>query len=134
MICPGCGTENRDSNPRCTFCGRDLHPVEDDPRFSSRDQVPQPVPQPPPAGPYGPATQRIPNYLVPSILTTLCCCLPTGIVALIYAAQVNGKLARGDVVGATHASRNARTWCWISFAIGISLLVLTQFTDMGNGA
>jgi hypothetical protein len=52
----------------------------------------------------------IPNYLWQSILATLCCCLPFGVVALVFAAQVNSKLAAGDVAGAQAASRSARTW------------------------
>ncbi|MDQ3940338.1 MAG: CD225/dispanin family protein, partial [Actinomycetota bacterium] len=132
MLCPGCGTENKDSNYRCTFCGRELHATEDDPRFRKREPVPPPVAQPVPTGPFGPSTQRIRSYLVPSIFATLCCCLPTGVVALVYAVQVNGKLARGDFVGATRASNNARTWCLISFVLGISLFAVSQFTNLGN--
>src|SRR5262249_40218583 len=37
-----------------------------------------------------------PNYLVPSILVTLCCCLIGGIIAIVHAAQVNSKWAAGD--------------------------------------
>jgi hypothetical protein len=61
----------------------------------------------------------VPNYLVQSILVTLFCCLIGGIVSIIYAAQVNGKLAAGDVRGAIEASNNAKTWCWVSFGIGL---------------
>lgn len=62
---------------------------------------------------------NIPNYLVQSILVTLCCCLPGGIVAIIYAASVNGKIASGDLAGARVASDNAKKWCWISFGVGV---------------
>src|SRR5438093_12052328 len=31
----------------------------------------------------------VPNYLIQAILVTLCCCLPFGIPAIVYAAQVN---------------------------------------------
>jgi hypothetical protein len=58
------------------------------------------------------------SYLVPAILVTIFCCLPPGIAAIVYAAQVNSKLELGDVAGARNASRNARLWCWVSFAIG----------------
>ena len=61
----------------------------------------------------------VPNYLVQAILCTLFCCLPFGIVAIVFAAQVNGHLAAGNHQAAASASANARTWCWISFWLGI---------------
>lgn len=61
----------------------------------------------------------IPNYLVQSILVTLCCCLPGGIVAIVYAAQVNTKLGVGDFAGAQEASDKAKMWCWVSFGVGL---------------
>ena len=140
MFCPGCGTENDDRNRNCKFCGRDLHPVPD-PTYGDQEQA-SPPPQPTfstgPGGPppgmggYSGAAPRIPTYLVPSILTTLFCCLPAGVVGIIYAAQVNGKLARGDVAGAASASRRAKTWCWVSFGLGITLVVITMATGSGT--
>lgn len=69
--------------------------------------------------------QSIPNYLVQAILTTICCCLPFGIVAIVYAAQVNGKVAAGDMAGAQAASKNAKMWCWIAFGCGIVLWIIS---------
>jgi len=71
-----------------------------------------------PASPV-PYTPHVPSYLLPAILTTLCCCLPFGIVAIVYAAQVNGKLQAGDIAGAQASSRNALMWSWISVAVGV---------------
>lgn len=72
---------------------------------------------PPPVGPSAPP----PNYLVQAILTTLLCCLPFGVVAIVYAAQVNSKFAARDFVGAKAASDSARMWCWISFGLGLAV-------------
>lgn len=60
-----------------------------------------------------------PNYLVQSILVTLCCCLWFGIPAIVYAAQVNSKYQYGDFQGAIAASENAKKWCWIAFIVGL---------------
>ena len=82
--------------------------------------APPPVGSPPPFGSHGaipPGT--VPNYLVQSILVTLCCCLPLGVVAIVYASQVNSKLAVGDHQGAVNSSNNAKKWCWIAFGLGI---------------
>jgi hypothetical protein len=61
----------------------------------------------------------VPNYLTQSILCTLLCCWPLGIVAIVNAAQVNNKLATGDSEGAQKASDRARLWCWLSFLLGL---------------
>ena len=61
---------------------------------------------------------KVPNYLAPAILTTLCCCLPLGIPAIVYSAQVSSKLQAGDIAGAAKSSASARIWCWIAFGAG----------------
>jgi hypothetical protein len=62
---------------------------------------------------------QVPNYLVQAILVTIFCCLPFGIVSIVFAAQVNGKVAAGDVAGAREVSNKARTWAWVSFWLGL---------------
>lgn len=52
---------------------------------------------------------QIPNHLVWAILATLFCCLPGGIVSIVYAAQVNGKIAAGDLAGARDSSDRRRS-------------------------
>ena len=76
-------------------------------------------PSAPPLSPSGVPAEKVPNYLVQAILCTLCCCLPLGIVAIVYAAQVNTKFSAGDYTGAQEASKKAKMWCWISFGLGI---------------
>ena len=67
---------------------------------------------------------HFPNYLVQAILVTIFCCLIPGIVAIIYAAQVNGKLAAGDIPGAQQASNNAKTWSWLAFGLGLAVVFI----------
>ena len=74
------------------------------------------------AGPV--AHERIPNYLVQSILVTILCCWPFGIPAIVYAAKVDGLVARGDIAGAMEASKKAKTWAWVSFGSGMVFVVL----------
>jgi hypothetical protein len=87
-------------------------------------------PRPPGGGSYGtpPAAETIPNYLIQSIIVTLCCCLPLGVVAIVFAAQVNSKLAAGDLAGARDASAKAKMFCWIAFLIGIVACVIWMAT------
>ena len=62
--------------------------------------------------------------MVWAILTTLFCCLPFGIVAIVYAAQVDGKIRQGDYAGALESSHKAKVWCWVSFGSGMAFLAL----------
>ncbi|HUE13047.1 MAG TPA: CD225/dispanin family protein [Planctomycetaceae bacterium] len=68
--------------------------------------------------------EPIPNYLAFSILSTLFCCLPLGIPAIVYARQVNGLAAAGNVQGARDASAKAKMWCWISFGLGLAFALI----------
>jgi hypothetical protein len=74
---------------------------------------------PPPAG--GSAT--VPNYLVPAIISIFCC-TPLGIVAIIFATQVNGKVAAGDIAGAQDASKKAKMFSFIAIGVGLVGIVL----------
>ncbi|GAA2438198.1 hypothetical protein GCM10010191_61700 [Actinomadura vinacea] len=74
----------------------------------------------PPPGQGGyPQAAPPPNHLVWAILTTIFCCLPAGVVSIVYAAQVNSKWQLGDQHGAVRASDNARTWAVIAAVVGV---------------
>jgi hypothetical protein len=60
--------------------------------------------------PAGHAPVTVPNYLWQSIVVTVLCCLPFGVVSIIHAAKVDSLLAQGDIVGATAASQSAKKW------------------------
>ena len=64
-------------------------------------------------------TASVPNYLVMAIIS-LFCCLPLGIVAVIFAAQVNGKVATGDTAGALDASKKAKMFSYIAIGVGLA--------------
>ena len=126
MYCPNCGAENSEDATYCANCGSELRKIEtpgmDVPPPPQQDmQTPQPEMQTSNA----PQSSQpsVPNYLVQAILTTIFCCLPLGIVSIVYAAQVNGKVAAGDRAGALESSRNAKMWAWISFGAGLVVIV-----------
>ena len=74
-----------------------------------------------PPGPKGPFSE---NWLVEAILVTLLCCLPFGVVGIIFAAQVNTKQQAGDMEGAEKSRREAAKWTKLGFWIGLGVLVL----------
>ena len=138
MTCPNCGTSNLDTASICANCGRPLasttpHSYTPPPPPPSA-QTSYTPPRPPGGGSYGapPAGEPIPNYLIQSILVTICCCLPLGIVAIVFAAQVNSKLAAGDVAGAREASAKAKMFCWIALGVGIVATILWMFAAGGT--
>lgn len=108
MFCPQCGASNADHAVVCVQCGRTLQ---------ASAVAPLPV-----TGVVIPPGTTVPNYLVFSILATVLCCIPAGIPAIVYSAQVNGKLLQGDLAGAQAASSNAKMWCWISFGLGLATI------------
>ena len=105
MFCTKCGTKNDDNAFKCVQCGNVLqHPQQ--------------------FGTGASEGMAIPNYLAQAILLTILCCLPLGIPAIVFAAQVNGKLAAGDYAGAVETSKKAKMWCWISFWVGLGLWII----------
>jgi hypothetical protein len=75
-----------------------------------------------------------PTHLVRAILVTVCCCLPFGVPAIVYAAGVESKYRGGDFRGAARSSRNAELWIWIAVVIGLCFhfirLTIEYFIDV----
>ena len=98
-------------------------------------QTPPPVPdtrnvttEPSAQGPVSPAPAQAPTaeppvmpppYMVWAILSLILCCFPTGIVAVIMAAQVSSRFYQKDYEGARRASRNTEIWIIITFVLGV---------------
>lgn len=103
------------------------------PQPQQQPQYQQPYQQPPyqqqyqqpyyqPFGqPYGqPTPDQMPStYLVWAILATICCCIPTGVVAIIYSSKVSPAFYRGDYAAALRASERAQLWIIISFVAAL---------------
>lgn len=59
------------------------------------------------------------NYLVWTILSTVCCCLPFGIYAIYCAAQVDSYYRVGDYNKAVEYSGKAKQWAIIGAILGL---------------
>lgn len=63
---------------------------------------------------------EMPNtWLVPSILLLLCCCMPCGVVSLVYALKVESRYNCGLYDEALAASNTAKTWFIVGIVGGI---------------
>ena len=128
MFCTTCGREVADDARFCDNCGAVIDPQANEPHYAPG--------MPNPGQAVYHETVNIPNYMTQAILLTIfgamtTCCyfaglptLATGIVAIVFASQVEGKVRVGDINGATDSSRKARTWCWVSFFVLISGVLL----------
>src|SRR2546425_6312147 len=110
MYCRNCGSLNIDNAWKCVNCGTILQgtasPVAAAPRMT------------------------IPSYLAQAIILTivsLWCCLPLplGVVAIVYAAQVNSKFTAGGIPGAQQASQKEEKRWWLT--LGKGLFVVLRF-------
>lgn len=73
------------------------------------------------------------TWFVESILVTIFCCMPFGVVGLVYAIQVRSMIEIGRLDLAEKFSKQAKIWTVISFFIGLCfvfvwvLLVILSF-------
>ena len=77
----------------------------------------------------------IANHLVWAILATLFCCLPFGIVAIVYAAKVDGLAAAGQYAQAQEAADKAKWWSLAAvFSVfGVAVLYVLFVVLLGVG-
>lgn len=94
-FCPNCGKPNSLNATFCASCGKPL--------------TSQPEEKP---------TQNTcpPSYLVWSILTTILCCLPFGIISIVFANKVEKLWYMGQYKEAQNASEKAKIWAIASAA------------------
>ncbi|PTM05189.1 MAG: hypothetical protein DA407_12475 [Bacteroidetes bacterium] len=70
------------------------------------------------------------SYLALAIISTIICCVPLGIVSILYATKVNSLYEDGSFDEATRASKNAKTWGLITIGAGV-LIYLGVFLIYG---
>lgn len=129
MICNSCGGPVQDNATVCPYCGQPLTPQA--PPQQQFQQQPPPYQAPPPPFQQPPPYQPpIPTHMGEAIVVTLFCCLPLGIVAIVYASQVSSMQSSGNIIGAQQASKNAHNCAMIGAVLGllsIGLAVLSTF-------
>ena len=80
---------------------------------------------PPPVNAVAPApNNNLVFAIIASVLSVMFCCIPHGLISLIFALQVNNKAAAGDLQGAMNAAKQAKTWAIISIVVSAVWLVI----------
>jgi hypothetical protein len=97
--CKYCGESIKRVAKKCKYCGEFL-----DKRLSRGrgSRGPRPV-----------------TNMGMAIAVTLLCCWPVGIVAIIYAAQVNSKYNSGDLAGSRASSEKAKSTAYWAMGLGL---------------
>jgi hypothetical protein len=119
MRCKYCDCENRPGRNICEFCGAPLEYVEE--VGKKTDDVESP---PEKTWHYFPeeAPPDVPDYLLPAVLITVLCCMPIGIIAIMFAAQAKTLASRGEYDRAMQAAERAKLFCWVAFGTAAVLL------------
>ena len=117
-FCIQCGQPIEGDSSFCTNCGAPVQPETQpqEPQPTAQQPQPQPVQQ-------QPVETKPRNFLALSILATLFCCLPFGIPAIIFAAQVDSNWNAGRYQEARDASRKAKTWMLVSVILGALIVI-----------
>ena len=63
--------------------------------------------------------EKVPNNLVIAIISTICCCMPLGVAAIVFAAQVDGLAARGETAKAQDYANKAKLCAIIGIVCGL---------------
>ncbi len=88
---------------------------------------------------YSETYEKVENHLVKAILTTLFCCMPVGIAAIVYASQVDGHARSGNLAAARESARKANMWANISIGcilayVGIYVIVIVIGIALGGSS
>lgn len=131
MFCSKCGSKNDGDAAFCTKCGTKMN-VTQPINNNLKSYATQPTNNKVKSYATQPTNNNVKSYLVGSILQTVVC-IPAGIVPLIYACQVNSKLAQGDIVGAQEASQKAKFWLNLTTIIfGAIIILIIVLNAIGN--
>jgi len=89
-------------------------------------------PAPPPLNAATAPSNNLALAIIATVVSLLFCCLPHGVISLIFALQVDKKAQAGDIQGAMNAAKQAKIWAFVSIAVAIVSLVLSLIFGVLN--
>jgi len=128
MFCQKCGKENPNEAKFCKHCGHDLNVQKAQEQQQEKQQQQFKQPQ-------APVGLKPKNYLIESILVTVLCCLPLGIVGIVFASKVDNLYRTGDMTGAQEASAKAKkfmTWGLVAGIVVYVLYAIVMLAGLGS--
>lgn len=117
-FCSKCGTAAiAETQQFCMSCGSNLQlpTTTDSTPTANRQNFGTPAPAP------TNSNQPPKNWLLESILVSLFCCLPLGVVGVVNAMKVESRFYAGDIETAEKASEDAKKWTIIAAITGAVL-------------
>lgn len=116
--CPRCGELLASEVRFCTRCGVDIYAA----RAGAPGTGPTGSPYERPSSesfsrPGGVTPPK--NYLIEAIISTVCCCLPFGIAAIVFASKVDRLAYQGDYAGAIDSANKAKMYAIIAVVAGL---------------
>lgn len=100
MFCRNCGAQIPDGTNFCPYCGSNQTAAGPEPLVRHQQG------------------EKPSTYLVLSIIVTILCCLPFGIIGIIYASKVDSCWNAGNFHEARENSRKAKTWALVGLVLG----------------
>lgn len=91
----------------------------------------QPWTPPSPAGSPAPNNNLV-FAIIATVVSVIFCCIPHGLVSLIFALQVNSKAAAGDLDGAMRSAKQAKTWAIVSIVVALIGFVIALIFGVLN--
>ena len=130
MACFQCGADTPSGANRCGSCGAHLDAiVVDDEAPSTQAAAPSQL---------APAAHDIPSHMpfaiVATLMSVVCCCLPFGMLAIIPAAMVSGRVEQGNLSAAKTLSGVALGWSLLTMIVSIGSIAAcmgSSFSALG---
>jgi len=113
MFCTKCGTEIPENAAFCPTCAAPANEQsQDQPTWTQQNVT---SPQPP---------VKVTDWLIPSILSTIFCCVPLGAVSIVFAAQANSMAAQGQFESAQKAADKAKLFLLLGVGLWALAIVI----------